>query len=382
MSGKVKALYGGSFDPIHFGHLDIVKRAAKMFDLTVVVANNPTKKHVLPSKSRRILIERAVKNIPNVSVTELPEGMLLADFASEQMFPVLVRGVRNFSDYDMEKMMRDINFNVQTGVETVFLSCSPSLSHISSGAVNSLMKHGGFIHEYVPLAVKQELEYWNGKEIIGITGSIGCGKNWVADKIGELLKHDRQVVNIDLDSISHHILTSSTPSHRAAIEIIEGEFGVFTDANGYLTSMGRKQLGNRVFGDPVALALLNEIMEVPFMTELRRRLKDAKGLVLLNSALLVEFGLTHICNNNVILVDSPEGERKRRLKGRGLTEEQITRRTKSQLDNSSKWNKMGEIIKRDGCGHREPYANYTDRKEESVHKELLRIINLMTRGVK
>lgn len=354
---KTKAVYAGSFDPVHFGHIDIIRRAARDFDLTVLVANNPGKTYMFSLEERakmvRIAVRPSVIGDVNVNVAMLKDPhQLTADWAFENNHTVIVRGVRSFADYDSESMIRDVNISQQSGVETYFLKSDQKLSHISSGAVKELFKHAGFIHEYVPLWVKREVERNAGLHIIGITGNIASGKNWICEK---LMEEDSNIHHLDMDKLAHFILFKSTvPAHaevrrkiRETFPFIEVSPESVTDP---LSPSERTFLGNVVFSDAGQREKLNAIMGVPILTALRRALSVKKGIVLLNTALLAEFGLAHICNNQVVLVTTDNATRNARLQGRGLTGEQIKHRLNSQFTDERKKYHLEQQIKKDHYG--------------------------------
>lgn len=355
---KTKCIYAGSFDPVHFGHIDIMKRAAAAFDLTVLIANTPAKKYMFSLEERKKMVCKAVR--PSVTggftadvATLNDPNKLTADFAFENNIPAIIRGVRSFSDYDTEAMIRDVNISQQSGIETYFLKCDQALSHISSGAVKELFNHAGFIHEYVPLWVKREMERKAGLHIIGITGNIASGKNWVCDR---LMRDDPNIFHLDMDKLAHFILFQSTlPVHQQTRAKIRETFSFFefvsrekmTDP---LTPNERVILGNMVFADADKRAKLNAIMGQPILTALRRMLYGKQGIVLLNAALLVEFNLAHICNNQVVLVTTDSDTRQKRLKERGLNDDQIKHRLASQFTDDRKKFHLEQLIKKDHFG--------------------------------
>ncbi len=341
---KTKAVYALSADPIHFGHLDIIKRAAEHFDLTVLVANNPSKTYMFALDERLDMVEAVVNN-SKVLIDALPQKTLTADYAYKNNIPVIIRGVRNLADYDYEKMLRDINISQQNGIETYFLSGNPALNHISSGAVKELFGHAGFIHEYVPLLVKFEMEKKSGVNIIGVTGNIASGKNWFCQSLQKAFPD--QIHHIDLDAIGHYVLMSSSfPAHCELRKRIRNYFNIQKDCPNTFTESEKRQLGQIVFSNSEDRVHLNEMMYSSILTEIRNSLIGLTGIVLLNGALLAEFNLTHICNNNVILVSADKSTRHKRMVNRGYTPEQIEQRNSSQYTNDEKRSSiLAKIVK-------------------------------------
>ena len=124
-----------------------------------------------------------------------------------------------------------------------------------------------------------------------------------------------------------------------------------------LSEEDRVLLGNLVFSDAGRREKLNKIMYQPLMTLIRQWLCGKRGLVLVNAALLAEFQMTHICNNNVILVTTPDLLREKRMKARGYTPEQIKHRLESQYTDERKEYHINQAITRDGYGKLETVMN-------------------------
>lgn len=142
------AVCPGSFDPITLGHLDVVTRAAALFDQVVVgVAVNTGKTPLLDGPTRVRLAEKAVAGLPNVRVERVPG--LLVDFCREIGATALVKGLRNGADYDGELPMALMNRHL-TGVETVFLPADRAVIHIASSLVKDVARYGGEIDDLVP----------------------------------------------------------------------------------------------------------------------------------------------------------------------------------------------------------------------------------------
>ena len=142
------AVIAGTFDPVTVGHLDIIKRAAALFDkVTVGVFENGEKKTMFSADVRTAAMKAAVKGIKNVAV-EQASDVTLADFAKAHD-AVIVKGIRNALDADYEVSLAEINKETG-GVETVMLAASPSLSFVSSTFVREMIKYGKPYEKYVP----------------------------------------------------------------------------------------------------------------------------------------------------------------------------------------------------------------------------------------
>ena len=155
MPDKYKiAIYPGSFDPITLGHLDLITKASKMFDIVVIglLHNADKEKKLLFSTDERVkMIEDVVKDFDNVCVKTF-DG-LLVDFAKNVGSNIIIRGIRNFSDYEYELNMAYANKIMKGDLETVFLSPSAKYSHVSSTLVKEIASYGGNIEEFLPASV-------------------------------------------------------------------------------------------------------------------------------------------------------------------------------------------------------------------------------------
>lgn len=262
---------------------------------------------------------------------------LLVDYSYEQNISIIVKGVRNNTDFDYENTLHQVGESQKLGIDTFLLFARPELAHVSSGAVKGIQKEHGFINEYVPLNVKQALELRMAKQfIIGVTGEIGVGKSYVSDFIVATSRKMRlSAHNIDIDKIGHQILEELTePKYQEVRNQVIQRFGKNVGLpNGLID---RKRLGQIVFNSPTDLHDLNHIMLNPILVRLKRELADKSGILILNGALLAEAGIMNLCNNHIVLVKCDRKVREDRLVQRGLSKSQIHRRIRSQYSYSKK----------------------------------------------
>ena len=151
------AIYPGSFDPITLGHLDIIRRAAACFDkVYVCVMVNCEKKQPMFTPERRLeLIRHSVAHISNVEVENW--SGLLADYARAKNAHILVKGVRNCADFELENQMACINQGICPGLETLLLPASAEFEHFSSTMVREMIRYHQPLEKYVPAPVAEEL---------------------------------------------------------------------------------------------------------------------------------------------------------------------------------------------------------------------------------
>lgn len=150
------ALYPGTFDPVTHGHLDVIRRAAKIFDKVVVaVAISAKKKTWFSLAERHAMMVEATKGISGVKIVTF-DG-LLVEFARSQKIGVIVRGLRAFSDFEYEFQMALSNRKMAPDVETVFLMTSETHSYVSSTVVREVSELGGDTSQFVPPVVQKAL---------------------------------------------------------------------------------------------------------------------------------------------------------------------------------------------------------------------------------
>ena len=150
------AIYPGSFDPITLGHLNIIRRASKIFDKVVVcVMVNSAKKPMFSREERVELIERVVKRLPNVTVDT--SDILLADYAKQYEGAVLVKGLRAVSDFESEFQLALINKTMNPNLDTVFLTSSEKYTYISSSVVKEIARYGSDLSKLVPREILEDV---------------------------------------------------------------------------------------------------------------------------------------------------------------------------------------------------------------------------------
>ncbi|MCW3033993.1 MAG: pantetheine-phosphate adenylyltransferase [Solirubrobacteraceae bacterium] len=158
-SERAVAVCPGSYDPVTNGHLDVIRRAAGLYDEVVVaVVNRSVRKNaaIFPIEDRVGFIERAVADLDNVNVEAF--STLVVDFAAEKGARAIVKGLRAISDFEYELEMNQLNRRQNPEVESVYLMASPQYSFLSSSGVKELATFGGKIDDLVPEEVAQRLQ--------------------------------------------------------------------------------------------------------------------------------------------------------------------------------------------------------------------------------
>ncbi len=151
------AIYPGSFDPITNGHIDLIKRASKLFDLVIIgITQNRKKQAFLDIDTRIAAAQTVVKEIDNVKVMSFDS--LLVDFAKDQNAQVILRGLRAVSDFEYEFQLSGMNKHLNPNIETIFMTPAEQYANISSSLVKEILTLGGDVSEFVPKSVETLLK--------------------------------------------------------------------------------------------------------------------------------------------------------------------------------------------------------------------------------
>ncbi|MFH1255968.1 MAG: pantetheine-phosphate adenylyltransferase [Candidatus Diapherotrites archaeon] len=153
---KRKAIYAGTFDPVTLGHIDVIERALQLFDeIVIAVTDNPGKAPFFSIDERIALLKGATKKFKRVSVK--PFDGLLVDFVKKEKAKIIVRGLREVTDFHAEFRQSIVNRKLAPKVETVFIMTNPKYFYISSSTVKEIALLGGHISGFVPKAVEKAL---------------------------------------------------------------------------------------------------------------------------------------------------------------------------------------------------------------------------------
>ncbi len=148
-----KAVYPGSFDPVSNGHLDLIKRASKLFDeVHILISVNVLKKSIFSLEERMEMVKMVTKNIPNV-IVDAYDG-LVVNYCKEKNIDIIIRGLRNYSDYENEFSLFQYNRDINSSIETVLLMPTTKNQVVSSSAIKELVTFDCDISKYVPKEIK------------------------------------------------------------------------------------------------------------------------------------------------------------------------------------------------------------------------------------
>ena len=153
----LRAIYPGSFDPVTYGHMDIIRRSSNITDeLIVGVLNNNAKMPLFSVEERVKMLKEVTSSLTNVTI--VPFDGLLVDFARQMKADFIIRGLRAITDFEYELQMSQTNHKLEPNVETIFLTTNIKYSYLSSTTVKEIAAFGGDISQFVPEVVTEELK--------------------------------------------------------------------------------------------------------------------------------------------------------------------------------------------------------------------------------
>jgi pantetheine-phosphate adenylyltransferase len=345
------AVYAFSADPITYGHINVVERISRSFERCIVgIGRNPLKNYTFSLEIRRQLATRALAHLPNVEVLAF-DGMVV-DFAYEQGAKVIVKGVRNAADVDYEQTLHQVGVSQEMGIDTHLLFADPKLAHVSSSVVKAMQIEQGFIHDYVPPVTKAAVEAKIANQlIVGVTGSIASGKTSLcAELIKQAEKLSIPVHHLNVDQIAHELLAGQNIAAPLFDEIKTGLLDLLGQDVLVDGQINRSTIAGKIFSDANLLRQFNQILEKPMSMLLRRNLKNKQGVILLDSALLLDVDWLQLVNYRCVLCYVNESLQRSRMHERGYSAEQQDQRLLSQYSNSEKEQKITQAIAKSGYG--------------------------------
>ena len=333
-----KWLNPGSFDLFTFGHLDMVERWSKQADkLYVWVGINEKKTTMFSQREREDMVRANTSHLANVEVVSYK--WLTVKYAYEHRIKTIIRWTRSAKDYEEEALLAKVNESQYPDIETMLLITKNDNAHISSSTAKAIHEAKWDVHKYISLYSKQALEARMSSQYI--MWFVGPSWVWKTKYTKYLAAEARsQWINttiINLDNIWHEILwwDLSLPVYKETREKIKAAF--WDHCMNEDGSINKKVLWPMIFWDEKNKKTLDEIMLVPMMTRYRDKIANLTWLILIDWALIAEFGLWYLCNNNFALISADKQTLKERLSIRDdLDEDQARRRYESQLSAESK----------------------------------------------
>lgn len=355
-----RGLYALSADPVHLGHLDVIRQAAEQCEsLVVIVANNDEKRgsYLFSLNARRRLVKGVLGGwLPRTEI--IAEDRLLTDVFIEQGCDVLFRGIRSPADEAFERQQLSFHERILPGItdKARFIHSIPDLAHVSSSLVKAFAARHVDTSSMVPPMVKVALEATlHGQCFVGITGCMAMGKTYVAEEICKQIRvkgHPATHVSFDV------LLRQLYMEESQGAQIIRDEIdrmlpGVLTD--------DRKQVDLGKMKAAISAAdpdIVNQIhrMTYPHVFRLfREEITGKKGLILVEWAQLAEDHMLSLVNNRVIVVDSPD--RDEMLAKRGVPKDFFEKFASLQWSTDQKVTAIEQEIAQSGYGKLFRYTN-------------------------
>lgn len=365
MSEYKRGLVAMSADPIHYGHLDLIRKAAVRCDkLFLLVSDNDAKKgsYVFGLSGRMDMARRLVENISNVEVIH-PPTQVLADTYLRYNCDVLFRGIRNAVDYEYEKTQMAYHTLIYPHFNVEFIEAQGENRIISSTMIKAFVSHYIDVSKYVPNFVKRKLEERiNNQHKIAITGEMSVGKSWVVDSIINRIG----LIALERDMISKSISATAIKVDELLRSIYEddipGAVQMRQDMERYCMdngseklllhngAMNRKALGDFMFSEKctpeVRQYVQNLTMPLVHMRYREALCKAGSGLIVFEWAQLAEMNMGSWTNHNAIVVDSPD--RKELLKQRNISDKVARERGQFQWNADTKVSHLRDAATKDG----------------------------------
>jgi pantetheine-phosphate adenylyltransferase len=320
----------------------------KAFDkVYVVVANNSKKKYLFTVQERIEIILKTIDN-PNVIVEELPVGRLVGDYAKEKGACSIIKGIRNLQDMEYERMLHEITVSQESGVDTFVMFSDPKDQKISSSAIKELISYNADVRDYIPLFTKQMVEIkQNHQHIIGLTGSIACGKSYIAKLMSNC-------VEVDMDKISNDITYGNCYDNEEILQLRK-KIMEMLNITEYTPEIVKPLLKEKILHDYKFNTDLQDLYKPMMIREIRKQISGKVGLIVLNGALLIDADMQYLCNNNIILVDARQRTVVERLDARYGTKENphpkdVLHRIYAQFSNNIKLDILNTHIESDNHG--------------------------------
>lgn len=351
MQPAITALYAFSADPITFGHINIVERVVNSFGGCLVgIGRNPKKSYLFSLEERCELAKKALAHLPGVKVIAF-DG-LLVDFAYEHGAKLIVKGIRNTTDMDYEQTLHQVSSSQKLGIDTHILFADKSLSHVSSSTVKAMQEEHAFIHEYAPPVVKAALEAKISNQlIIGITGGAASGKSTLAKSFVEEAKTlSCDIHHLNMDKLGHDILNGSgiaEPLYHEVVKSLTELLGIQIIVDGKLN---REKIGKAIFDKPLLRKQFDQVLSQPLSVLLRKKLRNMRGVILLEGALLPDFNLLHLSNYRCVLCHAPDDLRVDRMVERSYSLEKSVSMLSAQLSTDEKRAVILSAIEHHGFG--------------------------------
>lgn len=361
----IRGLLPLSADPVHFGHINIIQRAAAQCDELVVAVLNSDEKQghytfSLPDRLR--LVERAIQQAQVMgSVRVLAHEGLLVDLFLKEGCQKVFRGIRDQKDQEYEGHQMRLHNVILPGFtdKVVYLPAESTFRHISSSAIKALVGHHADVSSMCPLFVKSKLERTlQDIYLLGVTGGMGVGKSWVCIQlVAELVSVGVPVCHINIDALLRQLYAEASPGARLVREGIKALTGATITVKNGVADLTDLKVAIAAGQSEHTLRALHTLTEPHVYRLLREAMAGEDGLILIEWARLVEDGMTRLVNNDAIIVTSPN--QAAQIQGRGTDPALAQTLMANQMTTEERIKGLRDRYNRDDCGSVIVYDNIT-----------------------
>lgn len=375
-----RGLVALSADPVTFGHLDLIRRAAaKCRELVVLVANNDRKlgSYCFPLAERTAMVERAVDEADIRNVRVVGSSGLLVDVYLREGCDRLFRGVRNEADVDFEEEQAKLNCMILPAIKGrfEFVQADQNLKLVSSTLVKAFVDLCLDVDAFVPMFVKRMLEEKRlGQQRITVTGGIAVGKSWVAAELArQATAAGPGARHINVDQLLREVYDEASPGAQLVRDALAQHFGYAVLAPDGLT-VDRRRLAEWLFvrGAYDHRQFVTSLTMPHVARKYREAIAGCRGLVILEWAQTAEMDMGRWTNNNVIVVDSPD--RPAFLAKRGVDPDRIALMDEIQWSAERKADALSERATRDRSGTVIRYANRIRPTEDEARADVAQLL--------
>ncbi len=353
-----KAVFPLSADPITKGHLDLIKRSLKITqNLYVLILNNLTKSSTFSLEERKALTDASLSHMRNKNNLHLfTSENTLTDFCNKKKIFYIIRGIRTPLDVQNEREINNIYLKENPKLEFIYLLAKPEFREVSSSLAKALFERDLDTKHYFPLPAKQALEIKKKEQYkLIVTGVIASGKNFVCEKLTHYFKSQGvSSYEIDFDKIVNEIyeninLKKLSPVKKKLCEYFDIDKKLILTKEMIIQKVFLKiTKENLIFEN---LVFLQDVLSPVISNIYKKKIRNKKGIILLNAPLAAEYKMLGEANNNLLYIKvSLENQKKYLYERDKLPKEILDKKILAAKPSQEKLKLIKNQIKKDGYG--------------------------------